>query len=149
MVVFLLACIPLLAPGQAIQHDNKSTGTVEGEHALKRIVDGHGRLSGNLMVFRVYEAADGTRGRISYVKFPTLQDAQRQIDAWLKLAAKVMSRDYDKKKGNVWISERIVAEGIGTPSEKEFLIIRRNGLICYFVHSPSLQTAMHIEDTID
>lgn len=83
------------------------------------------------------------------MEFPILQDAQRQIDAWLKFAANVISRDHDTKEGNVVISDRIVAQGIGTPSEREFLIIRRNGRICYFVHSPSLQTAMLIEDRIE
>jgi len=148
-VCFAIGVVSLYPPPLTVSQntpakDSGSTSDRPGE-TLKRIVTGHGELSGSLMIFRVYEAADGTTGRITYVKFPTLKEAKRQIDNWLKLSAKAISRDYDIKRGNIFISDRILAQG----DDKEFLIIRRNGLICYFVHSPSLQTAMRIEDTID
>jgi hypothetical protein len=48
------------------------------------------------------------------------------------------------------ISDRILAlADLPKADKKEFVIIRRDGLICYVIESTSLQVAMQIEGLIE
>lgn|SRR5262249_51147253 len=149
-----LVCVlflPLIVvQGQTSQTlEVKSDGNVPG-HDLKLVTIGHGTLSsGHLMAFRIYAATDGTKGQVIYAQFASLQEAQQQIEGWLKLTSKITSRDHDKGKGTQEISDRIVAQGREANSnKKKFLIIRRDGLNCYLIDSASLQVATQVEDLI-
>ena len=118
---------------------------------LKLLTIGNGKTSsGHAMGFRIYGAPDGTKGQTFYVKFESLQAAQQQIEEWTDNAKRtVTSREQNLKKDGQLIDERVMAIAeLPKSNEKEFLIIRRDGLRCYLIESASLQTALKIEGLI-
>ena len=119
---------------------------------LKLVVIGHGKTkSGVLTASRLYEAPDGSRGQVSYIKFDSLQAAQEQIESWVKVTPKITSREQDQinKKGQL-VSDRVLGvQDLPGSDKKEFVIIRRDYLNCYLIESVSLQVATQIEDLIE
>jgi hypothetical protein len=123
---------------------------------LKMTRIGNGKLrSGHDFAFRIYEAPDGSSGEVTYATLPSVQDAQQQLEEWAKLAEKVTNRQHDEKRGAKLINERILGsrelipkDPTKTPKATEFLIIRRDGVNCYFIESLSLTTAMNVEGMI-
>ena len=123
--------------------ENRPVGT------LKLVTIGNGATSGGRdSAFRVYAAPDGTKGRIVYTELPTIQEAQKQVQEWLNLTTEVVSQEHDKKQGDEIVSDRIVARRRVKSTNGEFMIIRRDGLICYLIESRSLHVATQIESTI-
>jgi hypothetical protein len=119
---------------------------------LKLVMIGNGRTtSGVRTASRVYEAPDDSRGQVSYVKFDSLQAAQEQIERWVKVTPKITSRAQNQmnEKGQL-VSDRILGvQDLPEPTQKEFVIIRRDDLNCYLIESKSLQVAVQIEDLIE
>ncbi len=108
------------------------------------------------MAFRIYEDLDGSEGEVTYATLPSVEDARRQLEEWVKLAKRITSRELDKKKGAKLVADRILGsrelipkDPTKTPKATEYLIIRRDDLNCYFIESTSLSTATKIEDLID
>ena len=148
----LLAFISLQpVPLKAIQDKaSDSRGAMYGSHSLELIATGEKILSGGHHGgFRIYAAPDGTKAQVTYAHFESGRDAKRQIRHWLKLAKKVTSKEQKKNQGGSVIGERVEAITQNAKSgEKEFLIIRRNGLNCYLVQSLSLPAAKQVENLI-
>lgn len=143
---FWLTCVfcALLAAAQ-----DKADQSVKPED-LKLLTIGNGKTSsGHAMGFRIYGAPDGAKGQTFYVKFESLQAAEQQIEEWTKAARTVTNREQNLRKGDQLIDERVMATGeLPKSNEKEFLIIRRDGLNCYLIESVSLQVALQIEGLI-
>jgi hypothetical protein len=100
---------------------------------------------------RVYEAPDGTRGYVTYITFGSLQAAQEQIERYVKVTAKITSREQNQinEKGQR-VNDRILGvQDLPELGKKEFVIIRRDGPICYLIESMSLQVATEIEGLIE
>jgi hypothetical protein len=127
---------------------NILTAAVKGD--LKLIIIGSEIMSsGRRGGFRVYAAPDGTKAWVSYASFETVQDANRQTQLWLKLADKTLLAASRKDSSGKLTETRTITQGRGTESgRKLFMIIKRNGMNCYFVRSSSLAVAMQIEDLI-
>jgi hypothetical protein len=120
---------------------------------LKMITIGEGRLaSGEKTGFRIYETPDGRRATVLYTTFASQQNADRQIEEWLKAARKIVTREKDTKtKDGHLIDERIVALAEIQDSgkaEQGFVIIRRDGLDGYLIGSVSLEVATQVEGLI-
>ena len=119
---------------------------------LKLVQIGHGKTkSGVKTAFRVYEAPDGSRGKVFYVKYDSLQASQEEIEGWVKVTPKITSREQNQinEKGQL-ISDRILGvQDLPEPDKKEFVIIRRDTLTCYLIESVSLQVAMQVEGLIE
>ena len=118
---------------------------------LKLLTIGNGKTSnGSAMGFRIYGAPDGTEGQTYYAKFDSLPAARQQIEEWAnKSGRSVTSREQNLKKDGQLIDERVMAiVDLPKSSEKEFVIVRRDGLSCYLIESASLQTALKIEGLI-
>lgn len=117
---------------------------------------GNGKLrSGHASAFRIYKASDGSEGEVTYSTLATVEDAERQIVEWSKAAKKIRTHEHNIKKGTRLVDDRIVGstrltpKARKTPKPTDYLIIRRDGLNCYFIESISLQTAIKIENRID
>lgn len=125
----------------------KSSATDNG---LELVTVGQEVMStGRRGAFRIYAASDGTKAEVSYVHFDTSQDAKRQTDQWLRLATKVNSKDERKDESGHLVGNRILARRQKADSGKEeFLIIRRDGTMCYFIRSSALSVAMRVEELI-
>jgi len=119
---------------------------------LKLVGIGNGKTaSGVRTAFRVYETPDGTKGRVCYTEFESLQAAQQQIEEWVKATRAVTSREQNQinAKGQP-VSDRILAVGdLPKSDKKEFVIIRRDDMKCYLIDSVSLQVATEIEGLIE
>jgi len=120
------------------------------ETDLKLVIIGNGKTkSGVRTAFRIYEAPDGTRGRVDYIEFKLLQDAQQQIEEWIKATSSITSREHNQIKGRIMISDRILGVAdLPKSDKKEFVVIRRDNLYCYLIESESSQVATQIEDLI-
>ena len=120
------------------------------ETDLSLVTIGHGKTkSGVWTGFRTYEAPDGSRGRVEYIKFKLLQDAQLQIEEWVRATPSITSREHDQIKGRIKISDRVLGVAdLPKSDKKEFVIIRRDDLDCYLIESESSQVATKIEDLI-
>ena len=102
---------------------------------------------GEIRTFRTYEAADGTKGVVFCSQFESRQAAQRHIEEAIKITSKIVSRKQNQvnEKGQL-VSDRILAVATLPDSHREeYVVIRRDGLICYFIESVSLQVATEIE----
>src|SRR5216683_1360111 len=67
------------------QSGSGNSGAKSGEPNLELTAHGEARmLAGRRGVFRTYSAPDGTGGSFIAGQFPSLGDAKRQIDEWLK-----------------------------------------------------------------
>jgi hypothetical protein len=125
-------------------------GTSSTGQTLEIVTIGEIMLSsGHHGAFRIYQAPDGDKGQVDYSQFSSAQEAEQQLAEWLKLAQKVTSRE--SNKGGK-ISDRIVAQRELKKSgkkEKEFLIIRRDGVNCYLIQALSLRMAMDVEGMIE
>src|SRR3954468_4563631 len=145
--VFLICLLHLsLLAGQG---NGSESGGAKAEHspasqALKLDTMGDVILpGGHHGGFRIYSAADGTTARIVYAQLPSFQDAQQLIKEWLKLATKIEIREHDTKRGQLVVSDRIVARRkVVKSTAGESLLIRRDGLSCYLIESPSLKMAL-------
>jgi hypothetical protein len=118
---------------------------------LKLLTIGNGKTSnGHAMGFRIYGVPDGTKGQTYYAKFDSLQAARQQVEEWTNKSGRtVTSREQNLKKDGELIDERVMAiVDLPKSSEKEFVIVRRDGLSCYLIESASLQTALKIEGLI-
>jgi hypothetical protein len=117
---------------------------------LELLTMGNGKTSsGYALGFRIYGAPDGTKGQTYYAEFDSLPAAHQQIEEWVKAARTVTRREQNVRKGGQLINERVTATGeLPKTNEKEFLIIRRDGLKCYLIESVSLQVALQIEGLI-
>lgn len=106
---------------------------------------------GHYLPFRDYSAADGSTGRLVMASFASLEEARQQIDEWTKAANEITCREQHPNEGTQRISDRILAQSISKTDSKTkiFLIIRREGLDCYFIESSSIQVARQIEHLID
>ena len=131
------------ATAQDVTHDN-STG-------LEVVRMGHiNDKSGHITLFRIYKAPDGTKGQVHYTDFDSLEAAEQQIEKWLKATRTVTSREHNQSKGGQLISDRILAVAdLPKSHKKEFVIIRRYDLKCYFIESVSLQVALRVEGLIE
>jgi hypothetical protein len=99
--------------------------------------------------FRIYTAPDGSKGSVTYGRFHSVQDAERQIEEWLKAAhkSKISSKENLKDEHGQAIGKRIVSTTRVPKSDaKEFMIIRRYDLNCYLIFSQSWKVAMQLED---
>jgi hypothetical protein len=119
---------------------------------LKLVQIGHGKTkSGVKTAFRVDEAPGGSRGKVFYVKYDSLEAAQEEVEAWVKVTPKITSREQNQisEKGQL-ISDRILGvQDLPESDRKEFVIIRRDGLTCYLIESVSLEVAAQIEGLIE
>jgi hypothetical protein len=117
---------------------------------LEVVTTGHIKAkSGQLTVFRIYRAPDGTEGQVHYTEFASLEAAELQVEKWVKAARTLTSREHNQTKGGQLISDRILAVAdLPKSDNKEFMIIRRDNLKCYFIESASLQVALQIEGFI-
>ena len=105
---------------------------------------------GHLTLFRLYKAPYGTEGQVHYTEFGSLEPAELQIEKWVKATRTVTSREHNQTKGDQLISDRILAVAdVPKSGTKEFVIIRRDYLKCYFIESVTLQVALQIEGFID
>ncbi len=155
----LLSCVLLFSVGPAIAQKQyqgatgaKSQETDAGQ-GLKMITIGEGRLaSGEKTGFRIYETPNGRRAKVLYTTFASLQNADRQIEDWLKAAQTVITREKDTKtKDGHLVNDRIVALAEIQDSGKAkqgFVIIRRDGLDGYLIGSVSLELATQVEGLI-
>ena len=118
---------------------------------LEVVTTGHLKSkSGQLTVFRVYKTPDGTEGQVHYTQFNSLEPAELEIEKWVNSTRTVTSREHDATKGGQLISDRILAVmDLPKSDKKEFVIIRRDYLNCYFIESVSLQVALQIEGLIE
>ncbi|HEY6339045.1 MAG TPA: hypothetical protein VIW68_11190 [Candidatus Sulfotelmatobacter sp.] len=106
--------------------------------------------SGHATAFRIYRAPDGTNGRVHYTEFDSPEAAELQIEEWVKATRTVTSREHNQSKGGELISDRILAVAdLPKSDSKEFVIIRRDDLKCYFIESVSLQVALQVEGLIE
>jgi hypothetical protein len=121
------------------------------ETDLKLVTIGNGKTkSGVNTGFRTYEAPDGNKGQVRYVRFDSLQAAHEQIEEWVKSTPSITSRERNQIKGRIMISDRILGVAdLPKSDKKEFVIIRRDDLRCYLIESASLQVARQIEDLIE
>jgi hypothetical protein len=105
---------------------------------------------GHLALFRIYKAPDGTEGQVHFTEFDSLEPAELQIEKWVKATRTVTSREHNQTKGDQLISDRTLAVADLPKSDtKEFVIIRRDYLKCYFIESVSLQVALQVEGLFD
>jgi hypothetical protein len=120
------------------------------ETDLKLVTIGNGKTtSGVRTAFRVYESPEGAQGQVLYVKFDSLQAAQQQIEEWVKATPSIAGREQNQIKGRIVISDRILGvTGLPKSDKKEFVIIRRDDLVCYVIEAVSLPVATEIEDLI-
>ena len=121
------------------------------QEKLTLVTIGEGKTErGHLTGFRIYAAPDGTTGKVTYTTGDSPQDAQQQIEDWIKLAPVVASREQHPPGSGQQISDRIVAQAISKTDSKTkiFIIIRRDNLNCYFIESPSMEVARQIESLI-
>jgi hypothetical protein len=103
-------------------------------------------VGGRRGAFRIYAASDGTRAEVSYVHFNTLQDAKRQTKQWLQLADAVKRKNANKSdNGGVRGTRFLATKGKSGSKDREFLIIRRDDTMCYFIRSSTLPTALKVE----
>ena len=146
----LVICLFLALLTGAQARDAKAADSGNNQ-ALELVRVGNGRLpDGHDFALRVYATTDGTRGTISFSQFTSLQDAQQLIREWLKLAQSVTTREHNKGKGGRIISDRMEATRVEPKSgKKEYLIIRRDNLNCYFIQSLSPRVAKQVEDMIE
>jgi len=115
---------------------------------ILQIGDGKNK-SGIKILFKVYEAPDGNKGRSTYIKFDSLEGAQQQVEDWAKLPSSITSREHKTYRYGYLVSDRMTAIGeLPDSHKKEFMIIRRDGLECYLIESESSQVATKIEDLI-
>lgn len=117
---------------------------------LEVVTTGHIKAkSGQLTIFRIYKAPDGTEGQVHYTKFKLLEGAEQQIEQWVRATHTVTSREHNLTKGSQLVSDRTLAiADIPKSDKKNFVIIRRDDLNCYFIESVSLQVALQIEASI-
>ena len=126
------------------QEETKQALTVA---TLGNLISAHGHN----LAFRDFSAPDGATGRLVMTTFDSLEAAQQQIDEWIKGASEITCREQHQNIGDQRISDRILARAISKSDSKIklFLIIRRDGLDCYFITSSSIRVAMQIESLID
>jgi hypothetical protein len=100
--------------------------------------------------FRVYEAPDGTKGYVTYVKFDSLQTAEEPTENRVKVTPRVTSREQNQiDEKNQGISDRILGvQDLAESHTQEFVTIRRDALTCYPIESVSLQVAKEIAGLI-
>lgn len=152
IVALLLFTAALSITKLATAQDSMSTkSTNESGESLKLLVTGSIVLStGRHGLYRLFEAPDGVKVAVSYADFASADGAERQIQDWLKLAQIVTSREQRKSKQGRVIGERIVGTRKSRSGEQqEFLIIRRDDSICYFIQSISLTVATEAEEGIE
>jgi len=142
--------VPVIAAQGQSDCGTTSVPNKTGQDDLKLLIHGDGKLdSGHDSVFRVYSAPDGTQARVIYAKFASVSDAERQTLDWLKQATKVTCRENDKNVDGQLVNERILAtRRVAKSSGGEFMVIRRDDLICYLIESTSLKVAMQVESLI-
>lgn len=119
---------------------------------LELVMIGNGKTKGGVRTAsRVYEAPDGAKGQVAYVTHDSLPAAEEQIETWVKVTSKVTSREQNQmNKKDQLVSDRVLATGdLPKSGQKEFVIIRRDGLNCYLIESVSLEVATQIEDLIE
>jgi hypothetical protein len=141
---FALICVFCVgfAAAQDVAHVNSRD--------LEIVRMGHIMTKGHLTLFRTYKAPDGTRGQSYFTEFDSLEPAELQIEKWVKATRTVTSREHNQTKGDQLISDRILAVADLPKSDtKEFVIIRRDYLKCYFIESVSLQVALQVEGWLD
>jgi hypothetical protein len=112
---------------------------------------GHIKSKGSpLTLYTLYKTPDGTRGQSYFTEFDSLEPAELQIEKWVKATRTVTSREHNQTKGDQLISDRTLAvANLPKSNTKEFVIIRRDYLKCYFIESVSLQVALQIEGLVD
>lgn len=99
--------------------------------------------------FRIYAAPDGTKADVYYARSTMDRDAGRQTQVWLKSAGKILHKTNRIDSSGHIVEARIIAQARDEgPGGKLFIIIRRNGLNCYFIESLSLPVAMQLEALI-
>lgn len=153
----LLICSTRPSDAQSKPAEGKDMQASQAPYGLKMTTIGNGRLhNGHGMAFRIYQAPDGSDGEVTYARFSSVEDAQRQFKEWSKTAERITSREQNTKQGAKAIDDRIVGsrtlipkDPTKTPKAEESLIIRRDTLDCYFIESMSLPTALKIEALID
>lgn len=89
--------------------------------------------SGRRGGFRIYKASDGTKAQVSYARFETVQDANRQTQLWLKVAGKTLfETDRQDSRGEL-TETRTITQGRDEESgRRSFMIIKRNGTTLLF-----------------
>ena len=98
--------------------------------------------------FRIYSASDGIEGEVWYAEFDSMDVADKEIGTWLK-PFQVEAQNQLKDESEHVIGERIIASIThNNPSGKDFLLIRRNGLVVHFIRSDSFRVAEQIEALI-
>ena len=145
LAYFALPCILTVwfASAQDVAHLNSTD--------LEVVRMGHFKAKGDtLTLYRLYKAPDGTKGQVHSTEFDSLEPAELQIEKWIKATRTIQSREHNQTNGNQLISDRILAiADLPKSDTKEFVIIRRDYLKCYFIESVSLQVALQVEGLLD
>jgi hypothetical protein len=118
---------------------------------LEVVIRGHTKTKdGQLTLFRIYKAPDGTEVLVHSTEFDSLEPAELQIEKWVKTSRTVTSREHNQEKGDQLISDRVLGiTDLPKSDKKEFVVIRRDYLKCYLIESVSLQMALQVEGLIE
>ena len=140
----------VLAQSSSGQKPSADTGAAPSQQNLKLVrigdaVTSSGRRGG----YRIYSSADGGDADITYFRFDSAPDAERQTAQWRKHVRKITSKEQKRDPDGRVIAERIAGMSRGARrGEGEFWIIRRNGLNCYLIRSASSAVAVQVEQLI-
>ncbi len=125
----------------------QTTRSVADEQSLRLDIIGHGLWKHGTFGFRIYSTPGGTKADVKYLTFHSLREANQYIGTCLKPGAKVIYRQKNKDGDGHLIGERIVAVRQES-GKKEFALIRRIRLNCWFIGSSSLGAAIQVEELI-
>jgi len=147
-LVFAFCLAALFCAWSVVAQDAVSVNSTD----LEVVRTGHFKAKGGpLTLYRLYKTPDGTEGQVHFTEFTSLEPAELQIEKWMKATRTVTSRERNQMKDGQLISDRISAVADlpkSDKNQKEFVIIRRDDLKCYFIESVSLQVAQQIESFI-
>jgi len=100
-----------------------------------------------LLGWRLYEAIDGSRAKLTHGKFDSPDIATQRLQFWMKSAKKIIRKENRKDAlGNV-IGQRVVASlESGNGNQEHFQVGWTYIANCYLISSPSLSTALSLEE---
>lgn len=130
-----------------MQTDTPSqSGDARDASALRLVTIGERTLStGRRGGFRVYQTPDKVQATVSYAHFATIADATRQINEWRAL---IKDKSDHINASPVRADDRLTGWRQEASKIKEFLILRRDGLECFLIQSPSASAALDVESLI-
>lgn len=117
-----------------------------GDQALKMTAIGNGRQFGRSAAFRTYETLDQTEALVWYGKFPSEQEAKREMKQCLENYKITRKENVTDLTGRV-IGIRIVAAP--KQRQKAFMVIQKQGLSYWIIQSISLEVATQVAGLIE